>query len=364
MMIDIRKNSSMFSKFLKMIVVFTVICSVVMLVGCGKNSDTNKKNLEKQVKEFNSSIVKKKSADASGNEGIVVGSVNMGMNGEWFSEVMNGIKNAGNDMGVTLKMLDSESDTDKEAANINQLLSEGIDVLIISPIDYNISAQSLQKVKDAGIPIITWNTTVNMEVTAAVGVDGIALGGDTGDYVSEYIKTNNLSSVDMILLTDTSYEIGIQRCNGFKDAIKDLVDEGIVNIVAEEDIEMREDAEVVAERLLKEHGDATMLWAWNQSSLLGAVDAVKKLGKNDIIIMGTDMSMELANDMLGDEIVLQAVTTQLPYNMGYKAVVNAVKAAKGEKVENKVLIPLDTIVKSDTAAVNQYIENHKDLVSE
>ena len=123
---------------------------------------------------------------------------------------------------------------------------------------------------------------------------------------------------------------------------------------------MREDAEVVAKRLLKEHDNAAMLWAWNQSSLLGAVDAVKKSGKNDIIIMGTDMSMELANDMLGNEVKLQAVTTQLPYNMGYKAVVNAVKAAKGEKVESKVLIPLDTIVKSDAAAVNQYIENHKD----
>ncbi len=364
MKIGIKSKLSNISNFVKIISVLMAVCSVLILVGCGNNENSKNESLEKQVKEFNSSIEKKKSADASGNEGIVVGSVNMGMNGEWFSEVMNGIKNAGKDMGVTLKMLDSESDTDKEAANIEQLLSEGIDVLIISPIDYNISVQSLQKVKDAGIPIITWNTTVNMEVTATVGVDGNALGGDTGDYVSEYIKTNNLSSVDMILLTNTSYEIGIQRCNGFKDAIKDLVDEGIVNIVAEEDIEMREDAEVVAKRLLKEHDDVAMLWAWNQSSLLGAVDAVKKSGKNDIIIMGTDMSMELANDMLGNEVKLQAVTTQLPYNMGYKAVVNAVKAAKGEKVESKVLIPLDTIVKSDDAAVNQYIENHKDLVSE
>lgn len=351
-------------KPLKNICVAVAMLLAIILVGCGSGAGTEKEDLAKQVKEFNDSIVKQKAPDAEGNENIVVGSVNMGMNGEWFSEVMNGIKSAGNDMGVTLKMLDSESDTDKEAANIEQLLSEGIDVLVISPIDYNISAQSLQKVKDAGIPIVTWNTNVNTGVTAEIGVDGTSLGGDTGDYVSEYVKTNNLDSVNMLLLVNTSYEIGIHRCNGFKNAIQDLVDEGIVNVVAEGDIELRDDSAELTKKLLKEHEETDMIWAWNQSSLLGAVDAVKELGRNDIIIMGTDMSMELADDMLKDEIQLQAVTTQLPYNMGYKAIVTAVKAARGEEVENKLLIPLQTIVKTNTESVEQYIENHKDLVAE
>ena len=84
-----------------------------------------------------------------------------------------------------------------------------------------------------------------MPVTAEVGVDSTALGGDTGDYVTEYIKTNNLDSVNIILLTNTSYEIGIARCDGFKASIQDLVDEGTVNIVAEQEAEAREDAESI-----------------------------------------------------------------------------------------------------------------------
>lgn len=360
----IKNGMRVMKKILKTICVSAALMSMMMLSGCGSKGASGEDDIAKQAKEFNDSIVKEAGSDTSGNKDIVVGSVNMGMNGEWFSEVMNGIKNAGNDLGVTLKMLDSESDTDIEAQNIDKLLDEGIDVLIISPIDYEVSAKSLQKVKDAGIPIITWNTTVDMPVTAEVGVDSTALGGDTGDYVTEYIKTNNLDSVNIILLTNTSYEIGIARCDGFKASIQDLVDEGTVNIVAEQEAEAREDAESITQDLLKKNSDATMIWAWNQSALLGAVDAVKSSGNSDIIVMGTDMSMELANDMLGNEVNLQAVTTQLPYNMGYKAVVNGVKAAKGEEVENKVTIPLDTIVKSDVSAVKQYIENHKDLVSE
>lgn len=360
---NFKKYFDTMRKFAKTMCVATAMLSVTVLSGCG-SSKAEKDSLAKQVEEFNAGIQKQGAADISANKDIVVGSVNMGMNGEWFTEVMNGIKNAGSDLGVTLKMLDSESDTDKEAANIDQLMAEGIDVLVISPIDSDVTAQSLQKVKDAGIPIITWNTTVNMPVTAEVGVDGEALGGDTGSYVSEYVKTNNISKLNLILLTNTSYSIGVARCDGFKDSIQDLVLDGTINIVASEDAELREDAETITKQLLEKNSDANMIWAWNQSSLLGAVDAAKALGNKDIVIMGTDMSMELANDMLGDEVKLQAVTTQLPYNMGYKAIVNAVKAAKGEEVENKVLIPLDTIVKSDKAAVEQYIENHKDLVDE
>lgn len=358
---EIRKTVTLAGKT-RYLCMTLVMLIMFVLSGC---SDAQEKDedISSQVKEFNDSI-EKKNTGSGGNDGIVVGSVNMGMNGEWFAEVMNGIRDAGKDLGVTLEMLDSESDLDKEAANIDKLVEMGVDVLVISPIDADKTAVSLKKAQDAGIPIITWNTTVNMDVAAAVGVDGTALGGDTGDYVVEYIKTNNLTDVNLYLLTNTSYTIGIERCNGFKDAIQDLVDEGIIHIVGEEEWEALEDASAATSKALKKNSEINMIWAWNQSALLGAIEAVKDAGAKDVVVMGTDMSMSLAEDMLNDEICLQAVTTQLPYNMGYKAIVNAVEAAKGEEVDKKVLIPLSTLVKDDTAAIEQYIENHKDLVGE
>lgn len=339
-----------------------MLAMALMLSGCMGRQE-QEEDISAQVQEFNDSI-EHKSAGTEGNEGIVIGSVNMGMNGEWFAEVMNGIRNAGSDLGVTLEMLDSESDLDKEAANIDTLVKKGVDVLVISPIDAEQTAKSLRVAQEAGIPIVTWNTTVNMDVATGVGVDAIDLGGSTGEYMVEYVKANGLKDVKLYLLTNTSYAIGIDRCNGFKDAIQDLVDDGTIDIVAEDEYELREDAAAVTAKALQEHPDINMLWAWNQSSLLGAIDAVKAAGAKDVIVMGTDMSMALADDMLGDEIILQAVTTQLPYNIGYKAIVNAVKAAKGEEVEKRVLVPVSTLVKDDDDGVQQYIENHKDLVSE
>lgn len=356
------KKSKLKFLFEKGRLLISILLSVCVLSGC-QNSNDNEENIEEQVKEFNASI-EKVSSDNAANSNIVIGSVNMGMNGEWFSEVMNGIRNAGSDLNVKLEMLDSESDLEKEKAHISALVEKGVDALIISPIDSNVSAQSLQMAKDANIPIITWNTTVNMDVTESVCVDSEALGGDTGNYMVEYIKTNNLKNVNLYLLTNTSYDIGIARCDGFKNAIADLVDEKTIKIVGEDDAETLDVGVEATAAALKANSDINMIWAWNQASLLGAIQAVKESGRNDIVVMGTDMSMALAEDMMGDDVNLQAITTQLPYNMGYMAVVNAVKAANNEEIEKKVIIPLSTIVKSEPDKITQYIENHKDLIDE
>lgn len=78
-----------------------------------------------------------------------------------------------------------------------------------------------------------------------------------------------------------------------------------------------------------------MIWCWNQTSLLGCAAALENAQRSDIVLMGTDMSVELAKDMQGDSIKLQAITTQMPYEMGYQAVENAVKAVKGGMLKKK-----------------------------
>lgn len=331
-----------------------------MLGGCG-NNEAEQEDISGQVQKFNASITKQETQDTAANKDIVVGSVNMGMNGEWFNEVMNGISDAGEDMGVEVKLLDSNNDLARETENVDRLLQEGMDVLVISPLDSEKSRPAVEKVKAAGIPVITWNTTINTEVTTSVLVNSNALGSDTGDYVCEYLKTNDLKDQKLVIVDNKNYDVGIARCDGFRDSIKELIEEGILEIVAEDDAETFDTSKELTAKLLKEHPEATMLWAWNQPSLLGAIDAAKEAGRKDLIIMGTDMSMELAKDMLDDDVNVMAITTQLPYNMGYKAVVSGVKAVRGENTDRNVMIPLATYTKEDSELLQRYLDVHEKL---
>ena len=342
---------------------YMLLSALMMFFTVGCDSDTEMKDtLSSMLEEFKAGIPKGADNDALKNKNYKIGSVNMGMNGEWYSEVMNGIWDASQDLGVTAMMLDSEGSMEKERDNIKRLVDEGIDALVISPRDSTESIEALKPAIDAGIPIITWNTSVNTDVTSFVCVDSKALGGDTGDYMCEYIKTYGLRDINLIVIDNKNYDVGIARCDGFKSSIKSMVDQGIINIVAEDDAETFDASVELTEKLLSEHPEANAIWAWNQPSLLGTIEAVRQSNRQDILVMGTDMSMELADDMLGDEVNLLAVTTQLPYNMGYKAVATAVEALNGKPVDKTVLIPLITYTRNDKVLVERYIKANENLV--
>lgn len=297
------------------------------------------------------------------NGDITIGSVIMNNSGEWFAEVMKGQEDAAKDLGVEFSIVSSDNEISKESDNVATFLAQQVDALVISPLSTDGSIAAVESATiDSGIPVVTWNTTVDTDVTSHVGVVPSELGGNTGKYAAEYIKKNFPDGCKLAIIGDSNYEIGIERCDGFKDALKELIDDGTVEIVNEQDAELQEEGLDITEQILTANPDVQMIWCWNQVSLLGCAAGLENAQRSDIVLMGTDMSVELAKDMLGDSITLQAITTQMPYEMGYTAVENAVKAVKGTDVEKEIMIPTYTYTKENLDEIQTYIDEHQDLV--
>ena len=297
------------------------------------------------------------------NADITIGSVIMNNSGEWFAEVMKGQEDAAKDLGVEFSIVSSDNEISKESDNVATFLAQQVDALVISPLSTDGSIAAVESATiDSGIPVVTWNTTVDTDVTSHVGVVPSELGGNTGKYAAEYIKKNFPDGCKLAIIGDSNYEIGIERCDGFKDALKELIDDGTVEIVNEQDAELQEEGLDITEQILTANPDVQMIWCWNQVSLLGCAAGLENAQRSDIVLMGTDMSVELAKDMLGDSITLQAITTQMPYEMGYTAVENAVKAVKGTDVEKEIMIPTYTYTKVNLDEIQTYIDEHQDLV--
>lgn len=297
------------------------------------------------------------------NADITIGSVIMNNSGEWFAEVMKGQEDAAKDLGVEFSIVSSDNEISKESDNVATFLAQQVDALVISPLSTDGSIAAVESATiDSGIPVVTWNTTVDTDVTSHVGVVPSELGGNTGKYAAEYIKKNFPDGCKLAIIGDSNYEIGIERCDGFKDALKELIDDGTVEIVNEQDAELQEEGLDITEQILTANPDVQMIWCWNQVSLLGCAAGLENAQRSDIVLMGTDMSVELAKDMLGDSITLQAITTQMPYEMGYTAVENAVEAVKGTDVEKEIMIPTYTYTKENLDEIQTYIDEHQDLV--
>ena len=89
----------------------------------------------------------------------------------------------------------------------------------------------------------------------------------------------------------------------------------------------------------------------------GAVMAVKNSGKaGKIVVFGTDTDDQMANFLLADDNILQAVTGQQPFEIGRLAVEAAVKTLKGETVDKKRSLPGVLLTRERPVEVNAFKE--------
>jgi ribose transport system substrate-binding protein len=103
----------------------------------------------------------------------------------------------------------------------------------------------------------------------------------------------------------------------------------------------RAKAMAVTENLLTAHSDLTGLYADNESSLAGAVQALKSRGARQVKLVGMDASEQLVADMRAGWI--DSLVVQNPFRMGYEST-----RAIGLKLEGK---PVPALVDSGATLV-------------
>ena len=293
---------------------------------------------------------------------LTVGSIIFDSTNEWFVEALTGMRDAAKDLNITLNEADCHYDEAVERDMVREQIKKKASALVVCPLTVEGTGAVLNEATNLGIPVITWNSVVEPLPTAQIIVDSKKLGSGTGDYLREYVKQNNVTSLKAALLIDRSFSIGIERCDGFRASIQPLIDEGILEVVSETPANLYEETKVTLKKILTERSDINFIWCWHQMSTMATVDVLKELGRPDVLVSGTDMSLALAQDMMGSDVNLIAITTQQPYKMGYDAVSTAARAVNAVPAQKTIEIPVLTYSKDDTAALKEYIDIHAKYV--
>ena len=319
---------------MKKIIMLFLVCSMFLLTSCGKDDK------------------------------LTVGSVIFEGTNEWFVEAIAGMKDAAAKQDAELILSDSRYDVNVERDLIQEQIKNKAEAIVVCPLTVAESGIALKEASDLGTPVVTWNTVVNPPPTVQVVVDNTRLGAATGEYLGEYIKKNNIQKLTALCIINTEFSIGVERCDGFMKSVQPLVNEKKMEVAFSVKGHLYEETCVSVEKILTERPDINFIWCWNQMTTNAAVETVKKMGRNDIIIAGTDMSMALAKEMLATDAHVIAITTQQPYEMGYRAVDAAIKCVKGEKPEASISIPTLTYTKENPQEIQKYIDEHKKFVKE
>jgi len=264
-------------------------------------------------------------------EGGTIGLVLSTLNNPFFVTLKEGAEEKAAELGVDIVVLDSQNDPAKELANMEDLLTQEVDVILINPTDSDAVGNAIKMANEKNVPVITLDRGANAgEVETHIASDNVAGGVMAGEYIAELLGGSG-KVVELEGIAGTS--AARDRGQGFNDAIDATDIEVVANQVADFD---RTKGLSVMENILQAQPEIDAVFAHNDEMALGALKAIEASGK-DIIVVGFDATDDAVKAVEAGE--MDATVAQQPSLIGSLGVESAVKVMTGETLED--FIPVD-----------------------
>lgn len=272
------------------------------------------------------------SADSGSAQAQTIGLL-LPTDASFFTSIAAGAQETADLMSVTLLTDIAGDDVDTQLAQIDEMVAQGIDALIITPVDTTAVAPALAAAAEAGVVIITVDRSAETDVVSAhIASDNVAGGQMAGDFLAETIGDSG-SVVELTGIAGTS--AAQDRGAGFNQAISEY---DAISIIARETGNFNKDeGEAVFSEILAANEEIDAVFAHNDDMILGAIAAAEAAGRDDIVFVGFD-AIDAAISAL-EAGSLAATVAQQPTEMGRLGVETAVALLQGENVAS--FIPVD-----------------------
>ncbi|HLS03334.1 MAG TPA: substrate-binding domain-containing protein [Actinomycetales bacterium] len=224
----------------------------------------------------------------------------------------------------------ANDDITKQGNQYENLMSQGIDVLITVPVNDK-AGPYLQSVKNEGIPIVAYDLLPqDVEIDYFVTRDNKAVGVEQAKAALEYIGDSDANVA--LLKGDAANMVAQGIASGYDEV---LAGEDNINVVADQWIQAwsTEEALSVAENTLSAQNDDVAAFITGTDGLaMGVVQAVNGRGlEGEVFISGLDVEPANAR-LIAEGAQTMSIWTDLD-DHAEKAVNAAIKLAKGEEPE-------------------------------
>ncbi|WP_419516504.1 sugar ABC transporter substrate-binding protein [Megamonas funiformis] len=265
----------------------------------------------------------------------------MTMNNPFYKIINNEILKVVEKNNDTLITLDPELDVDKQNEQIYKFIDQKVDGIFINPIDFEQIEPALQAAKRANIPVIIIDAPVSDEslVNCTIVSDNYDAGVQCAKDMME-----RLDSANIVLLKHTTAKSAKERIEGFLSVIDNNEKYKVIN-----EAECNGQLEIAMpkmQEIIEETPDIDVVMALNDPSALGALAALEKNNKNDVMVYGIDGTPEI-KALIGRNQMIVGTVAQSPIKMGQIAVENMYNILNGKKIEKNIIIPISLINKEN-----------------
>jgi ribose transport system substrate-binding protein len=309
--------------------------------------------------------------DKASGDGLVIGWSQRGISGsDWWKTLVEGGQAEADAMGAKIELLDANGDTVRQNADIQTLITKGVDVVVMNANDPIGVGPSVQALKDAGIPLVTVNSNLDESLVPDMfcyvaedqGYTGSLAGevaankalekyGDSGQ-----IKIVGIGGFPGDVLSDL-------RFNGFMEGYQKVMDEhpGIETVTLDTKYgEWKPDKALAPIRdVATANPDLKIVYSMSDVMNGGVVQGLQQAGLwgDGIILASYDGGMVSVKEMMDDPTgPLQATASNQPWDQGATAVKMALAAYNDDQSQcpDKTLY-IDTTVVTPENAADYYV---------
>lgn len=201
--------------------------------------------------------------------------------------------------GVNIEVYQAHDDNVRQIQDIESLIKKKVDLLIVAPNEAEAITPIIEKVYDAGIPVILVDRKINSEkYTAYVGADNYEIGRRAGEYIADRLKGKG-RVIEIVGLKGSTP--AVERHRGMVEALKTAPD---VQVIASVEAGwFQQKAGEVMDSLLDVYPQVDLVFAQNDRMAIGAYEkARQKKRAGQIAFVGVDAVTDGVESVAGGRL--------------------------------------------------------------
>ena len=235
------------------------------------------------------------------------------------------------EVGARLDVQVANGDDAVQTKQCDNMLTKGVDVLIVAPHNGEIAASIVERAHAAGVPVISYDRLIrNSEPDLYVSHQVVRMGEMQGEYALKHVPKGNYV---LIGGAPTDNNARLLR-EGQMNVLRPAVERGDVKIISDQyarEWKAEEAQRLTEDALTRTKNDIRAVVASNDGTAGGAISALEAAGlAGKVLVTGQDAQLDAVQRIARGT---QTMTIYKPIKpLADSAVDNAIKLARGEPI--------------------------------